>query len=136
MQTYVLDAWPLVAWLRNQPAAATVARLLREADSGVCALDVSILNLGEVFYRMARLRGVGQAQRDLATFSAQINVLPVSNDLVMRAAALKAAHKISYADGFAVATALELDAPLVTGDPEIGALARTLPQLQLHWLEN
>ena len=41
----------------------------------------------------------------------------------MLAANLKARHAISYADGFAAATALLQDAPLVTGDPEMKAMA-------------
>jgi predicted nucleic acid-binding protein len=38
---------------------------------------------------------------------------------VLAAAAVKAAHRMSYADCFAVATALERRVPLVTSDPEI-----------------
>ncbi len=38
---------------------------------------------------------------------------------VLQAATIKAAHAIAYADAFAVATAVALDATLLTGDPEI-----------------
>ncbi len=136
MSAYVLDAWPLISWLRNQPAADTVGQFLRASQAGSCHLSICVLNLGEVLYRMARLRGFDAACGNIEALRQQMRVLPVTDDLVMRAAALKAAHKISFADGFAVATALELQAPLVTGDPEIRAMARTVPQLQLHWLEN
>ena len=36
-----------------------------------------------------------------------------------RAAELKSTHAIAYADAFAVATAIEFNAVLVTGDPEL-----------------
>lgn len=38
---------------------------------------------------------------------------------VLQAAALKAAHRMSYAEAFAVATATAHHAVLLTGDPEI-----------------
>jgi predicted nucleic acid-binding protein len=39
--------------------------------------------------------------------------------LVMAAATIKANGGLSYADAFCIATALHLNAPLWTGDPEI-----------------
>lgn len=47
-----------------------------------------------------------------------IEILPATNDLVFRAAELKACFAMSYADCFAAASAVEHDATLVTGDPE------------------
>jgi hypothetical protein len=44
----------------------------------------------------------------------------------MEAAELKALHPISYADAFAVATARAERAVLVTGDPEILALPKSI----------
>jgi predicted nucleic acid-binding protein len=38
---------------------------------------------------------------------------------VLEAALIKASHAISYADAFAVATAMAHDATLLTGDPEL-----------------
>lgn len=52
---------------------------------------------------------------------------------VRRAAGLKAAYPIAYADAFAVATALEFQATLLTGDPEIELLARR-EKLDVQWL--
>jgi uncharacterized protein len=56
------------------------------------------------------------------------------DELVMLAATLKARYAISYADGFAAATALLQDAPLVTGDPELRAMAAKEKTLQLEWI--
>ncbi len=52
----------------------------------------------------------------------------------MLAAILKARYPISYADGFAAATALLQDAPLVMGDPEIKSIAAVERTLQLEWI--
>ena len=50
-----------------------------------------------------------------------------------RAAELKANHAIAYADAFAVATALEFHATLLTGDPEIKPLEGE-QDLEVLWL--
>ena len=47
-----------------------------------------------------------------------LTILPCPNELVFRAAELKARFSMSYADTIAVASAMEHNAALVTGDPE------------------
>jgi ribonuclease VapC len=45
-------------------------------------------------------------------------VLPVPNPLIFQAAEYKAEYSIFFADCFALASAIEYKATLVTGDPE------------------
>jgi ribonuclease VapC len=52
---------------------------------------------------------------------------------VRRAAELKSKHAIAYADAFAVATAVEFSAILLTGDPEIEPLEGE-QDLEVQWL--
>jgi ribonuclease VapC len=47
-----------------------------------------------------------------------LTILPCPNELIFRAAELKARFAMSYPDTFAVASAMEHNATLVTGDPE------------------
>ncbi|MBI5483675.1 MAG: DUF4411 family protein [Deltaproteobacteria bacterium] len=47
-----------------------------------------------------------------------IRILPATNDCVFRAAELKARFAMSYADTFVVASAMEHNATVVTGDTE------------------
>jgi ribonuclease VapC len=51
-----------------------------------------------------------------------LTIVPASDEAVFAAVDLKMRHAISYADGFAASTALQLEATLVTGDPELIAL--------------
>lgn len=56
----------------------------------------------------------------------------MSDSMVLAVARLKAQHRISYADAFAVVTAIQIGAKLVTGDPEIRELgARGV--VNVHW---
>jgi hypothetical protein len=52
-------------------------------------------------------------------------------DDVLAAAKLKASRRISYADGFASALALGKGGLLVTGDPELAAMADVL---RVEWI--
>jgi predicted nucleic acid-binding protein len=48
----------------------------------------------------------------------KFTTLPTSNKLIFQAAEYKAQYAISYADCFALASAVGYKATLVTGDPE------------------
>jgi ribonuclease VapC len=60
-----------------------------------------------------------------------IEVVAVDLALAETAAELKAAHKISLADAFAAALAMQRRAELVTGDPEFKPLEG---KIKLRWL--
>jgi predicted nucleic acid-binding protein len=120
----VLDSWALLAWLQaEQPAAASVRGLLDEAAAGERLAVLSIINAGEVFYIISKNLGPEKA----TDIPDQLTLLPleirsVDDDLVWAAARLKARHRMSYADAFAAALALRINAVLVTGDPEFASV--------------
>jgi predicted nucleic acid-binding protein len=135
MKDLVLDAWPVMVWLkRQQPAAGHMRALLKAVDRGECRLTMNIVNLGEVFYLCAKARNLAYGQRVLRTLQSRIATVSADDELVMLAATLKARYPISYADGFAIATALAQNAPLATGDPEIRAIAAKQKRLRLEWI--
>ena len=131
----VLDAWAVIAWLRDEPASAgLVDSLLQKAKARKVQLFLSVLNLGEIFYVTSKTRGLPAAEmvlEELAGLPIEVRAAP--NALVMEAARLKSLYPISYADAFAAATAIREGARLVTGDPEMKVLsARGV--LQLDWI--
>jgi predicted nucleic acid-binding protein len=135
MGDLVLDAWAVMVWLKGrQPAADRMRRLLEAADRRERRLSMSIVNLGEVFYLCVKARDLAYGRRVLETLHPRVMTISAHDELVMLAATLKARHAISYADGFAAATALLQDAPLVTGDPELQTMAATEKTLQLEWI--
>jgi ribonuclease VapC len=121
MKRFVLDAWAVLALLQGEePAASQVKRLLEQAQIQQVALFMSIINLGEVFYRVGKLKGENEAFQTLTEIQPlALEVVSATDERVLAAAAVKIQHPISYADAFAAATATELDATLVTGDPEL-----------------
>ena len=122
---FVLDAWAVLAFLQGEePAASRIRRLLHEARDQKVELFVSIINLGEVVYRVGKVRGETDAVETLAQIRRlPITIVPASDDAVWAAVRYKMHYAISYADAFAVATAEALGATLATGDPELIQLA-------------
>ena len=118
---FVLDAWAILALLqREEPAASRVKELLELAQNGEAELSISIINLGEVIYRVGKVKGEVQAAQTLDDIRRlPLMVVSASDDAVFGAVNLKMRHAISYADAFAAATAEQQGAVLVTGDPEL-----------------
>jgi ribonuclease VapC len=131
-----LDAFAWLAWLQDEPGATAVQHWLDEADAARAECVTSIINLGEVYYRLVRV----DRREDAESFwrMAMRGTLPVSvkeatRRRVRRAAELKSKHAIAYADAFAVSTAVECNAVLLTGDPEIEPLEGA-ENLRVEWL--
>ena len=135
MTASVLDSWAMVGWLQGkEPARAQVRELLEQASRGAAKVTISLINVGEVFYLIAKRHGAALAERllsDLAMMPIQAH-LP-ERKLILGAARLKSRYAISYADAFAVETAREQNAILVTGDPELWQLSKREP-IEIHWL--
>ncbi len=121
---FVLDAWAMLAFLQGEePAASRVRQLLESAQNRESELFISVVNLGEVVYCVGRVRGEEAAWMTLDEIRhLALTVVPATEEQVFSAARLKIRYAISYADAFAAALAQELDATLVSGDPELVAL--------------
>jgi predicted nucleic acid-binding protein len=132
MSGAVLDAGAALALLRGEgEAAAAVRRYVRRAQSGNLRLFLNLINLGEMYYRMAQIAGEDRADEALDLLrELPIEFVQVKEAGVLEAARLKAAHRLSYADAFAVATGREKQAPVLTGDPEILGLPRSVVQVR------
>jgi predicted nucleic acid-binding protein len=110
----VLDSWALLAYLKDEPAAARIET--EWVDQGAA---ISSINLGEVLCIRMRASGEDSARTDVETIRRRLSVIEPDWPMVTAAATIKAAGGLSYADAFCIATALDLGAPLWTGDPEI-----------------
>ena len=131
-QRSLLDSYAILALLNDEPGAQVVADLLRAGARDDDLLLVNEINVGEVFYIVAKHRSLSEAERVLR----YLETLPleiVSNGYaeVIDAARVKARFPLSYANAFTVATAIRLGACLVTGDREFAAVEDTV---DIVWL--
>jgi predicted nucleic acid-binding protein len=118
---FALDSWALLAYLQGEePAASRVRDVIEGAQAGTARLFISIINLGEVYYRVGKTKNAKEAESTLADLRLlPIEILSATDEIVFAAARLKMAHAISYADAFAAVTAIQKGAILLTGDPEL-----------------
>ena len=101
-------------------------------SAGLKTAWISSINLGEVWYSLARRKSRATADQQLLTLSEiGLERLDVDWPMVLQAADYKSRHKISYADAFAAALAKRQNAELVTGDREFRALEG---EINIHWL--
>ncbi len=126
----VLDAYAVIAYLKKESGHVRVLELM---ESGDADLIINSINLGEVFYIIARERGIQAADYFLSVILPSLPITVVDNSLedVIQAARLKAVHALSFSDCFAAATAIREQAPLVTGDPEFKRLGKSL---RIDWV--
>lgn len=104
------------------------------ASSGHATLLMSEVNLGEIFYLVAREEGITASENMLLTMKqTAIEIVPVAEGDVLRAARLKAKYTISYADCFCANLAIDHHAPVLTGDRDFLKL-ETAGLLTVHWL--
>lgn len=129
---FVLDSYAVLAVIEDEPGAQVVAEILmREA----VAIYLSVVNLGEVYYIVARRDGESAAEQvvEHLLMEESIRVVDATLSEAREAARIKARWGISYADSFVLVLAKELEAPVITGDPEIRALAGELG-IQVVWI--
>ena len=128
----VLDAWAVMAYLQGEPAAKNVADIISDALEQGVPVGMCVVNVGEVWYTVARRRSASDAQEVLRLLR-EIGIKMVDADFALTgiAAGFKVRGGISYADCFAAALAKQKGGTLVTGDPEFKQLEN---EIAIEWL--
>lgn len=116
---YVLDSFAVLAYFQAETGGPKVKDILKAASSGDAAVFLSFLNLGEIIYITERRLGSDTAESILGDIlRLPIQLAEAGMERVLAAAHIKASHTVSYADAFVVSLAQELNATIVTADPE------------------
>ena len=122
----ILDAFALVAFARDEPAAGEVERLLREETTAVTSV-----NYAEALDRLIRVRGAGESRARAALdplIAELMTRLDVTFDMARRAALIRSRHyhrsrsPLSLADCVCLAAAGSQDA-IATADAPLLAAA-------------
>jgi len=115
----LFDSFALLRFLQKEKGGGKVRDLLKMGAEQDIPCLLNVINFGEVLYITQRRFGA-QARMKVFIILQQIgiNILPCPDNLVYKAAELKAGYAMSYADTFALASAIEQNACLVTGDQE------------------
>ena len=130
----VFDSWAVLAYLQGEDAAEHLADVLAEAIQAEAPILMSVVNVGEVWYILAREVSTAEADKSVATLrSWGVEFVAADWTHAKEAASLKSRYKMSYADAFAAALAKARKAELVTGDPEFEQIG---DYASIRWLRN
>jgi uncharacterized protein len=131
-KAYVLDSWAVIAYLEDEPSAEQVEELIATAHEEQIPIYMSVVNVGEVWYTLAREVSEEEANAGVKMLSdLRIQFENVDWELTQEAARFKSQNKMSYADAFAAALAKVKKADLVTGDNEFKPLDG---QIKISWV--
>ena len=109
-----------------------VEKNLRDAQKGQIQLFMNEMNLGEVFYQIAKLKGIECAEEKISEIlTLRINWILPDRRRILESARFKSRYPISYADAFLLATCKSIEGSLLTGDPEFEALK---DEIDIIWL--
>ena len=129
---YLFDSHALLAFFQEEKGTEVVAKILRRALKQRLDRLICVINLGEIIYMTNRRFGDNKKVEILGrVHQLGFKIIPTPEDLVYKAAGLKADYPISYADCFALACALEQSAILITGDPEFKKVSHLI---NIQWI--
>ena len=128
----VFDSWALMAFLEDEPSAEKVEELIAKAQDAEAPLLITTVNLGEIWYSLARSRSESDADTAVAHLvRLGFEVIDADWELARQAAAYKARFKLAYADCFAAALAKLKRSEVVTGDREFKQLE---DEVKIYWV--
>lgn len=130
---YVVDAQPLVAFIKREPHWQRIGNAIKAATRGEVVLRLTTVNAGEVIMAAERDLGPIGAHRTLEAIQQWTSIVDVDLELAARAGWFKLRGGISYADCFAAALAHRDGVPLITGDPEFH---RVEDVIRIAWLDS
>ncbi len=124
----VLDAWSVMAYLEDEPAGEKVADIIAGAHEQRIPMMMTVINVGEVWYIIAREVSAAEAEKAVEELRhLGIRFIDADWNLSREAAEFKAGFKMSFADCFAAALAKRHQARLITGDPEFRQIEAVVP---------
>jgi ribonuclease VapC len=131
-KAYVLDTWAVIAYLEDEPSGEQVEDLIAAAHEEQIPIYMSVVNVGEVWYTVAREVSEEEAHASVKILrDLRIQFEAVDWTLTQEAARFKSQNKMSYADCFAAALAMVKKADLVTGDNEFKPLDG---EVRIQWI--
>ena len=132
MKSSVLDSYAVLAFLFQESGHEKVVSLFEKAAESDKTILIAAPNWAEIRYMIERKVGLAQWRDTRAKLlGLPIEIIPVDQELAEMAGEIKAHKKMSLADCFAAALALERKIDLYTGDPEFKSVER---ELNIVWL--
>ena len=119
MKRVVFDSFAILTYLGDEEGADIIDNLIQKAENQEISIYMNLINLGEVYYIITRDFGMQKADETIFILKKlPITFVEVTENLIIAATRVKGLHSLSYADAFVIATAIDKNATIITGDPE------------------
>jgi len=131
---YVFDTSAVLTLREDEEGADQVENLLRQAEAGTAEVYGPFMMYMEVYYRVWQVEGETSAR----TMYAELKALPIqqvnpTEPILLKAGAIKAQYRLSVADAWIIAAAIEVQGILVHKDPEMEQAKQIVDLLQLPY---
>ena len=131
---YVLDTSAILAFLEDERGADIVSELLEKAEQGEHKIFISFVTFTEIFYISIQEQEEPIAEERIK----QLEMFPFSRiesnpAMSITAGRLKARNRLSFADAWIAALAIEKNAKLVHKDPEFEVLQGQIEMIKLPY---
>lgn len=137
---FILDSYALLCLFdkKKKTESRKIEKYLGDAENGRIKLYISKINEGEIFYKLYKYLGQSIAvgfREDLKHGIIPVNVVSVNDKRAERASEIKAKYPLSYADAFCIELAMDMNFPVVTGDPEFKSVQDIVKVMWLNKTE-
>jgi predicted nucleic acid-binding protein len=123
MKKIVFDSYAIIALLKEESGYEKVRELFVQISQNKTEGYMTTVNVGEVYYMMARKSNMNFAEEALRVIhQLPIEIVDPDLKLSIEAAKLKSKYSLSYADAYAAALTIQKKATLVSGDKEFDTL--------------
>ncbi|MDQ1329176.1 MAG: uncharacterized protein QG641_2465 [Candidatus Poribacteria bacterium] len=131
---YVLDTSAFFAYFDDEDGADTIQNLFEKSKNREIKIFASFVSYMEVFYITYHDEDEESAKCRIDLMDElAINRIDSNQELGLLAGRVKANYKLSFADAWIAATAIEFDAILVHKDPEFLELKNRIKMLELPY---
>ncbi|MDV3293222.1 MAG: type II toxin-antitoxin system VapC family toxin [Nitrososphaerales archaeon] len=120
--TVLIDSWAWVEYWKGGARAKAAAAYIEGEEEAVA----STINLSEVYFWILKYYGEGTAMGKVSTMEKRCHLIPVEKRIALEAAKVRRKHGLALADSLVYATAKEVGARVVTGDPDLRDLEGTI----------
>lgn len=113
------DTFAILTYLKEEPGWQKVRDYLWDMHKGNIAGYLNYVNLGELYYIIYRENGASTADKAISMIKLwPLKFVEVREHLAIIAGRIKAENKLSYADAYVAATAINEGTAIITGDKE------------------
>jgi predicted nucleic acid-binding protein len=133
-KSYVLDTSAIFTFTKSEAGSDIVEDILVSAAKGRSSVYLSFISLTELYYVTWQAKSE-RAARELIILVKSLPVQRVDPNerIILSAGRIKALHRLSVADAFIAATAIEKSSILVHKDPELQVVSAYTEMLELQY---